>query len=168
MTAARSASYLAALSLQVAAIAPHAAPAEPAAATFAAMRRSDDRHVEIRLNGRRLLDGIAVRRSDGESVLVPVEALVRSIDGSSARTPARLRVDGSRLWAAAPGGCDSCRVHVARTVLVSGRVRAVEGVAAFPLDDLVAALEGRMERDAAPVFYDIHTGKCTWCILTAR
>lgn len=130
----------------------------------------------IHLNGRPLADGIVVRTARGAEVFVPVIALARALDGpdatigeartaSVASSPARLRLDRNKLFAASPGGCPGCPARVSRLVVISTRVRTSGGVSALPLEDLVAAFEGSLEIDSTRTRYAIHAGKCTWCIL---
>src|SRR5688572_7343692 len=121
----------------------------------------------IQLNGE-LLEGIVVVAADNGESLVPVNALIRAIDGDQATGNARIRRDGRRLYAAGVGACDECPLGVARPVLISERVRIVDGVPMLPLADLVAALEGRVTRHHATGMWEIFAGKCTWCILEPR
>jgi hypothetical protein len=67
--------------------------------------------------------------------------------------------------AVATGGCDGCRLRVARTVLVSGALRSVGGEPHVPLSDIVRALEGRLDVDREGPVYRIHAGICRWCVL---
>ncbi len=131
------------------------------------------RALAIHLNGRLFLAGVAVRSERGEEVLVAVGPLQRAIDGpalTDGRQPPapRLRVEGTKLFASASGGCDECPARVTRPVIISGRVRMIEGVPWFPLADLVTAFEGRLQVDAAKSVYGIYAGKCMWCILEPR
>jgi hypothetical protein len=121
--------------------------------------------VRIEMNGRLLAD---VATAEGDEVLLPVDALVRAVDGARPADASRLRNDGRRLYAAGVGGCDGCLLRVARPVVISERVRIVDGVAVLPLSDLVAALEGRVRRHPDTGVHEIFAGKCTWCILEPR
>ncbi len=121
----------------------------------------------VHLNGE-LLEGLVAIVSDNGESLVAVDALIRAIDGEQAPGTARIRRDGSRLYAAGVGACDDCPIGVARPVLISKRVRTVDGVPMLPLADLVAALEGRVTRHHATGTWEIFAGKCTWCILEPR
>ena len=127
------------------------------------------RRVTITVNGRRVAEGLAVGAGGhaGDAVFVPVDAVMRAVDGASPAAP-HLRLTGATLSAIAEGGCGDCALRVARPVVISSRVRAVERAPAIPLPDLVAALEGRLEADAAGGVYGIFAGKCTWCILEPR
>ena len=125
------------------------------------------RRVSVLLNGRKLADGAVIPAAGGEEVFIPVSALARAVDGDHAARP-RVRVESERLLAIETGACDSCIVRVMRAVVVSQRVRAIEGNQSFPLADLVTAFEGRLEVDGARNTYGIYAGKCTWCILAPR
>jgi hypothetical protein len=80
---------------------------------------ADSRAVLVQLNGRRLADAIAVKGARSDEVLVPVISLARALDGPPAtvgqlkRQP-RLRLDGRKLIAVAPGGCNQCPSRVTR------------------------------------------------------
>lgn len=122
------------------------------------------RSVSIRLNGRPFIEGFALGNS--AQVVVTVESLAQSIDGTaSTPTQRRLRVHGRSLSASATGSCPGCPIRVARVVLISDRIRAVKGALTAPLHDIVNAFEGRLDADASRDHYEIHVGKCTWCIL---
>lgn len=146
------------------------AGAQSAASGTSRGEASARRNVAIRLNGRLVATGSDVRSTRGEEILIAVNALRRAIEGDvstdqGAQPVPRLRVDGKRLFASTVGGCTVCPARVARPVVISVRVRALDGVLWFPLADLVTAFDGRLEVDAARSVYGIHAGKCTWCIL---
>jgi hypothetical protein len=137
----------------------------PPAGSQRQTRRPAAEGVRIEMNGRLLAD-VAV--AEGDEVLLPVDALVRAVDGGRPADASRLRHDGRRLYAAGVGGCSGCLLRVARPVVISERVRTVDGVAVLPLADLVAALEGRLRRHPDTGVHEIFAGKCTWCILEPR
>ena len=139
--------------------------AAPPAGTQRAPRAMD--RVRIEMNGM-LLAVAVVEGPEGDDVLLPVDALLRAVDGAQPGEPARLRREGHRLYAAGVGGCAGCLLRVARPVVISERVRVVDGITVVPLGDLVAALEGRVRRHADPRVREIFAGKCTWCILEPR
>lgn len=124
------------------------------------------REVEIRLNGRPLGRGRLVARGDpGEAVYLRVADLTLAVDGPSPAAKAHLRLRGSFLYALALGGCEGCAVRVNRSVVISSRVREIEGQTHLPLGDLVRAFEGRLEVETAGKVYGIYAGACSWCIL---
>ena len=123
--------------------------------------------VSVTLNGKPFANGLRLTTNAGDDVYVPIAALARAVDGEHAAR-SRLRRDGAKLTAVDAGGCDGCMLSVARPVVVSTRVREIDSVPVFPLTDLVAALEGRLESDATHGTYGIYAGKCTWCILEPR
>jgi hypothetical protein len=143
-----------------------AAGAPPAGSQRLSSRRAVE-PARIELNGRPLADVVVGTDDDGE-VMLPVEALIRAVDGTRPIEASRLRQDGRRLYAAGVGGCTGCLLRVARPVVISARLRVVDGVGVFPLADLVAALEGRVRRHPATGVHEIFAGKCTWCILEPR
>ncbi|NUR32824.1 MAG: hypothetical protein HOQ17_02495 [Gemmatimonadaceae bacterium] len=138
--------------------APPAGPQRPA-------RRPAADHARIEMNGRLLADVVV---AEGDEVLVPVDALLRAVDGARPAEVPRLRQEGRRLYAVGVGGCSDCLLRVARPVVISERVRVVDGVALLPLADLAAALEARMRRNPGTGVHEIFAGRCTWCILAPR
>lgn len=145
----------------------HASPVEPGGA--AARGREQEALVRVRLNDRPF--ATAVRLEDaasGEGVFLRVRDLARAVDGDGPSTRPRLRLAGDRLYAVALGGCEACTVQVRRTVLLSSRVRTIDREGYLPLEDVVRALEGRLERDDAGRAYGIFAGACTWCILEPK
>ena len=131
------------------------------------------RTVGVDLNGKRFVEAVALGSHAADDVFVPVAELARALDGEPATigatvAPSHLRLDGSRLLAAAVGGCATCSLRVTRLVVISTRVRTIGGASVVPLADVVAALEGRLEADPTRARFEIHAGRCTWCILEPR
>jgi hypothetical protein len=150
-----------------------AVPAQAQPTLSGGAAASSSRTVEVHLNGHPFMQGVAVRSSGDEEILVAVEALQRAIDGpplaSGRKSSApRLRLEGTKLFAAAAGGCPDCPVRITRAVIVTSRVRVIDGAPWFPLADLVTAFEARLEIDAAKSVYGIYAGTCRWCILEPR
>jgi hypothetical protein len=126
------------------------------------------RLARVELNGEPLLQALMVSPAAGWPVgepYVSLRDLRLAIDGRDGPERSRLREDGRQLMAVATGGCDGCRLRVARTVLVSGALRSVGGEPHVPLSDIVRALEGRLDVDWAGPVYRIHAGICRWCVL---
>jgi hypothetical protein len=126
------------------------------------------RLARVELNGEPLLQALMVSPAAGWPVgepYVSLRDLRLAIDGREGPERSRLREDGRQLMAVATGGCDGCRLRVARTVLVSGALRSVGGEPHVPLSDIVRALEGRLDVDRAGPIYRIHAGICHWCVL---
>jgi hypothetical protein len=122
----------------------------------------------IELNGQVLARGVMLRSSlpwCSDELFVPLRELRRAVDGTDAVRGSRLRHDGRQLVATRTGGCDGCRVRVARAVLVSSGVRYVANEPHVPLADIVRAFEGRLDVDPHAGVYRIHAGVCRWCVL---
>jgi hypothetical protein len=122
----------------------------------------------IELNGQPLARGVMLRsalswRSD--ELFVPLCDLRLAVDGPGAGRGSRLRQEGRQLVATRTGGCEGCRVRVARAVLVSSGVRYVANEPHVPLADIVRAFEGRLDVDPHAGVYRIHAGVCRWCVL---
>lgn len=130
---------------------------------------SAPRSVEVHLNGRALTHGLAFLGVGGEvAVYVPVSGLAQAIGGSAGTWRSWLRLEDLSLFAASEGGCVGCPVHIRRPVLISSRLRLIEGEPHLPLPDLVTAFEGRLGVDAPSGIYTIFAGRCTWCVLEAQ
>lgn len=122
----------------------------------------------VELNGQPFATAMLLRPSlpwRPAEAYIAVRDLRAAVDGPSPTGRSRLRLEDGRLLATSTGGCDGCRIRVARAVLVSGGVRFSDGVAYVPLADLVRAFEGRLDVDAATGTYRIHVGVCRWCVL---
>jgi hypothetical protein len=164
----RAQTALGALAIAVALAFAGDAPAQVTPAGTSRAGPSFARAVNIQVNGRALATGVALRGGDSEEVWVAVSALQRAVDGVVTTASSRMRLEGTRLSAIGIGGCEACPAKVARTVLISNRARALDGVFHVPLLDVVTALEGRVEPDERRTTYGIYVGKCTWCILEPR
>ncbi len=135
--------------------------------------------ISIYVNDRPLAAGLILRDGLRRAPYARVSDLQAAVDGPSARQAehgeeateqhtSRFQVRGRQFISTDLGGCPGCAVEVVRQVVVSERVRRVDGEAYVPLADLVPAFEGRLAVEDSSRVYRIFAGICRWCILAAR
>jgi hypothetical protein len=116
---------------------------------------------DLTINGKTIARTLV---SDRGRIYVSVPDLERAIDGDSHE---RLKLNGASLLAIADGSCKGCSLVVRRAVQISGNVRFFPNGPYIPLDDLVRALEARLDT-TVHTNLNLYVGSCSWCILAPQ